>query len=202
MTVRTRAQLNSDIDSTITTNGTGAITGAIVNSRLGDLADSAVLPEDLGSNVATFLGAPSSANLRAALTDETGTGGAVFATSPVITTPALTDPVITGAIAEDTYTITDGAAFEIDPGNGTIQQITLGASRTPKATNMVNGESVTLKVADGTAYTITWTDATFGGSGVVWTGGAAPTLATTGWTWIELWKQGGQVYGARVGDTA
>jgi hypothetical protein len=36
----------------------------------------------LGSGVATFMGTPSSANLRSALTDETGTGGAVFATNP------------------------------------------------------------------------------------------------------------------------
>jgi len=43
----------------------------------------------LGTGVATFLGTPSSANLRAALTDETGTGSAVFATSPTLVTPVL-----------------------------------------------------------------------------------------------------------------
>ena len=37
----------------------------------------------LGTGVATFLGTPTSANLAAALTDETGTGAAVFASSPV-----------------------------------------------------------------------------------------------------------------------
>lgn len=114
----------------------------------------------------------------------------------------LTDPVITGAILEDVYTITDGAAFEIDPGNGSIQLITLGANRTPKATNFAAGESVTLMVADGTAYTLTWTDTTFGTSGVTWVGGTAPTLATTGYSVIELWKVGTQVYGASVGDVA
>lgn len=39
----------------------------------------------LGANVATFLGTPSSANLLAALTDETGTGSAVFSASPSLT---------------------------------------------------------------------------------------------------------------------
>jgi len=39
-----------------------------------------------GANVGTFLATPSSANLRAALTDETGTGGAVFADAPQFTT--------------------------------------------------------------------------------------------------------------------
>lgn len=46
----------------------------------------------LGTGVATFLGTPSSANLAAAITDETGTGAAVFATSPTLVTPALGTP--------------------------------------------------------------------------------------------------------------
>ena len=114
----------------------------------------------------------------------------------------LTDPAIIGTILEDVFIITDGAAFEIDPGNGSVQLITLGASRTPKATNMVAGESITLMVDDGSAYTLTWSDATFGGSGVVWktNAGVAPTLNTTGYTVIVLWKVSTQVYGARVGD--
>jgi len=43
----------------------------------------------LGTGIATFLGTPSSANLAAALTDETGTGANVFATSPTLVTPTL-----------------------------------------------------------------------------------------------------------------
>lgn len=115
---------------------------------------------------------------------------------------SLTSPVITGTIVEDIFTISDGAAFEINPDNGSVQLITLGASRTPKATAFANGESVTVMVDDGSAYTLTWTDSTFGGSGVVWktNGGVAPTLNTTGYTAITLWKVAGQVYGARVGD--
>jgi len=46
----------------------------------------------LGSGVATWLGTPSSANLRAAVTDETGTGSLVFATSPSLVTPDLGTP--------------------------------------------------------------------------------------------------------------
>lgn len=143
---------------------------------------------------------------QAVVTD--GAGALSFATvvtasgTETLTNKTLTDPAIIGAILEDIFTITDGAAFEIDPGNGTIQLITLGASRTPKATNFANGESVTLMVDDGSAFTLTWTDATFGGTGVVWktNGGTAPTLNTTGFTVIVLFKVGGQVYGARVGD--
>ena len=45
-----------------------------------------------GAGVATFLGTPSSANLAAAVTGETGTGALVFATSPTLVTPVLGTP--------------------------------------------------------------------------------------------------------------
>jgi hypothetical protein len=50
-----------------------------------ELVDSA----DLGTNVATFLETPTSANLAAAVTGETGSGALVFGTSPSITTPTI-----------------------------------------------------------------------------------------------------------------
>lgn len=151
----------------------------------------------LGAGVATFLATPSSANLASAVTGETGTGALVFGTSPTITTPAITDPTITGSITEDVFTITDAAGFAIDPRNGSVQQVTLGANRTPVAANFNSGDSVHLKVADGTAFTITWTTI-----GVVWVGGSAPTLATSGFSHIVLWRDGATYYGKSVGDTA
>ena len=70
----------------------------------------------LGSGVATFLATPSSANLAAAVTDETGTGALVFGTSPTIATPTITTsaviPVVNGGTtASSTLTIqsTSGA---------------------------------------------------------------------------------------------
>lgn len=125
--------------------------------------------------------------------------GSETLTNKTLTTPAITTPTLTGTPIEDIYTITDGAAFEIDPANGSIQGIVLGANRTPKGTNFQNGQAVTLFVDDGTAFTITWTDTTFGASGVKWLGGSAPTLATSGLSWITLWKVAGQVYGAYQG---
>jgi hypothetical protein len=127
---------------------------------------------------------------------------AITVSGTLTATGGIIDPPIIGTILEDIFTITDGAAFEVDPGNGSIQLITLGASRTPKATNFAAGESITLMVNDGTAYTLTWTDATWGTGGVVWVGGTAPTLATSGYTVIQFWKVGTQIYGARVGDVA
>jgi len=46
----------------------------------------------LGTGVSTFLTTPSSANLAAAITDETGTGALVFANSPTLVTPVLGTP--------------------------------------------------------------------------------------------------------------
>lgn len=75
-------------------------TGFTAADDAGNNATTVTLDADLntwagitpGSNVETFLATPSSANLRAALTDENGTGAALFdgATSPAFTTPAIT----------------------------------------------------------------------------------------------------------------
>lgn len=64
--------------------------GALGTPSSGTLTNATGLPistgiSGLGTGVATFLGTPSSANLRAALTDETGTGAVVFAGSPALT---------------------------------------------------------------------------------------------------------------------
>ena len=54
----------------------------------------------LAANVATFLATPSSANLASAVTDETGSGALVFATSPSINTPTVTSA---SALSAGTY---------------------------------------------------------------------------------------------------
>ena len=57
----------------------------------------------LGTGVATWLATPSSANLLAAVTDETGTGSLVFATSPTLVTPILGTPQ-SGNFSTGTFT--------------------------------------------------------------------------------------------------
>jgi hypothetical protein len=71
-TVNAQGQLTAAANATVTP-AVGSITG-------------------LGTGVATFLATPSSSNLAAAVTDETGTGALVFATSPTLVTPALGTP--------------------------------------------------------------------------------------------------------------
>ena len=60
----------------------------------------------LGTGVETFLATPSSSNLAAAVTGETGSGALVFGTSPTITTPTLSDPKINLAFDAETSSFT------------------------------------------------------------------------------------------------
>jgi hypothetical protein len=107
----------------------------------------------------------------------------------------LDAPTINSGYTEEIFAITDGASVDLDPSNGSIQTWTLGASRSPTATGFANGQSMTLMLDDGANYTVTWPSVTWKTDG-----GLAPTLNTTGFTTIVLWKVGGTLYGARVGD--
>jgi hypothetical protein len=115
-------------------------------------------------------------------------------TSPILNS-ATTNTVFTlgGAIDEKVFAVT-GTTPALSPQNGTIQTWTLSANSTPTAGTWNEGESMTIMVLDGTAFTITWTSVA-----VTWVGGTAPTLDTTKYTVIELWKVGTTIYGALVG---
>jgi hypothetical protein len=66
----------------LTTNVTGTL--PVANGGTGITS--------FGTGISTWLGTPSSANLLAAMTDETGSGSLVFATSPTLVTPILGTP--------------------------------------------------------------------------------------------------------------
>ena len=120
----------------------------------------------LGTGVATFLGTPSSANLAAAVTGETGTGALVFATSPTLVTPTL-------GVA--TATSLQGIIGNVTPAAGSFT--TLGASSTATLNTLVssgatltggtiNGMTVGATTASTGAFTTLSAtgDFTFGGN--------------------------------------
>jgi len=120
-------------------------------------------------------------------------------TNKTLTTPTISSPTIDGAITEDVYTIPDSGAVVIDPRNGSIQKWTLGANRTPTAANFQVGDSVTIKIADGAAYAVTWTSIL---SASDWLWGIVPSLPTTGYGVVEIWRDQDGYHGSFAGTMA
>jgi len=106
-----------------------------------------------------------------------------------LTNHALNNPTFTGGVTEEQYSMTGTV---VDPANGTMPYKTL-TSNTTLTENLSDGESVLLAIDDGTAYTITWFTITW-----LTDGGTAPTLVTSGYTFISIIQLNGVVYGAKV----
>ena len=118
----------------------------------------------------------------------------VFATAAAADVMNTTNPVITaGTITEDVYALS-GTSVALEPDNGSVQTHTL-TGNTTYTDGFSAGQAITLMIDDGTAYTVTWPTMTW-----VNNGGSAPTLATSGYTVIALWKVSTTLYGALVGD--
>lgn len=91
------ANLRAALTDEVGTGSAYFVGGALGTPASATLTSATGLPistgvSGLGTGVATFLATPSSANLAAALTDETGTGAAVFASAPTLVAPALGTP--------------------------------------------------------------------------------------------------------------
>jgi hypothetical protein len=116
----------------------------------------------LGTGVATFLATPTSANLATVVTDETGSGSLVFATSPTLVTPALGTP---SALVGTNIT---GTAAGLTAGN-----VTTNANLTGAVTSVGNATSLGSFTSANLAGALT--DETGTGSAVFAT---SPTLVT------------------------
>jgi hypothetical protein len=138
-----------------------------------------------GAGVATFLGTPSSANLAAAVTDETGSGALVFATSPTLVTPALGTPS-SGNLSNCTFPTlnqnTTGTAANV---TGTVAVANGGTGATTLTANNVilgNGTAAVNFVAPGTTGNVLTSNGTTWTSAVLPAGGLTYVVKTANYT--------------------
>lgn len=191
---------------TLPTTGTLATLAGVeslTNKKLGSLttnglvttsgADGTLSVTTLGTGVATFLSTPSSANLISAISDETGSGVLVFATSPTLVTPTLgvatatsiNKVAFTAPATGATLTIADGATLSIAGSvthAGAFTQSFTATGNTavtlPTTGTLVNTAVTTLSslVSVGTISTGTWSATAIGAT----KGGTGQTTYTTG----------------------
>ena len=178
--------------------GANNLTIARNGSTIDSLSENLIL--DIDGAAVTFIYDGTTWEVYAQIGANGGTAVTLTGTQ-TLTNKTITNLIFDGDYTEEVFTITDGASVDLDPGNGTIQLWTLGASRSPTASSFANGQSMTLMIYVGTVYAITWPYS------IYWIGGAAPTLATGGLTVIQLWRSDGStiyppgvIFGALVGD--
>ena len=211
-----------------TTTGTGVVTalgvntgtagafvvngGALGTPSSGTATNLTGLPvstgiSGLGTGVATFLGTPSSANLAAAVTDETGSGALVFATSPTLVTPALGTP------SSGTATNLTGTASTKSIGTVGATTATTGAFTTVTATqantsttlgaapfvNLINTATATLNQVTGLKFR--QQDGVYNGEGVIATVRTSATARTQAFVFCPSNASGDPTEVLRLGDS-
>ncbi len=157
-------------------NSPTLVTPALGTPSSGTLTNATGLPistgvSGLGTNVATFLATPSSANLAAAVTDETGTGALVFANSPTLVTPALGTPA-SGVVTN----LTGTASININGTVGATTQTT-GAFTTLSAADITVSGNLTVS---GTVATVNTTNLSVKDTLVELNAGAATSIGDSG----------------------
>ncbi|MHA8083514.1 hypothetical protein ACST14_08835 [Aquirufa sp. A-Brett2-15D] len=146
----------------------------------------------LGTGVATYLATPSSANLLAAMTDETGTGALVFANTPTLVSPVIglatgTSLTLTGGVSAGTSTLTSLSV---------TNNATVGGNLSVAGTSTLTGNSTiggTLGVTGATTLAALTTTgaATFSSTVKITSGAAAGKVLTSDASGNATWQNTG-----------
>ena len=166
ITVDAKGRITNAVSTQIpsaTSTQTGLLTSAdyaTFNAKQGALT--------LGTNVQTFLATPTSANLAAAVTDETGSGTLVFSTNPTLVTPTLGVASAT-SITSGTLSLTTplslssgGTGTNLSTGTGSL---VLATSPTLSGTTLSGTTIINSGIISSTAFSLTGVaNATSGGT--------------------------------------
>lgn len=133
----------------------------------------------LGTGVDTFLATPSSANLRGAVTDETGSGVLVFATSPTLVTPVLGDAsattltVVSGTLVttQKSFSLTATLANSSVTETG-INYVITGAGSGSNSLNALSLSLIAGYTGSGATTALNFANATVGTGSDFFTGSA------------------------------
>jgi hypothetical protein len=168
---------------TIALNGASAIYGAVTSLAAGTATAirfyqptnswyQIIANTVYAAGIQTFLATPSSANLRTAMTDETGTGLLVFATSPTLTTPIITNPTVSTGTFTSPALVTPAIGVATGTSLSTTgNQVITGTGKQGYATG--SGGAVTQLTDKTTAVTLSKS------TGQITLAGAALAASTT-----------------------
>lgn len=131
----------------------GVTTGAIVLAGTLAVANGGTGITSFGANVATWLGTPSSANLAAAVTDETGTGALVFAGSPTLTGTALATNLTASGVVTGASVTASNAMFINSQTVAADYTIAVGYNAMSAGPVTVNG-GITVTVSAGSSWAV------------------------------------------------